>query len=411
MSKLRSLLIIIPYENLYPPQNGGMLRCFHLLHQLALYFDVTALIKQDAATITPAFYNYPALHNVKFITSRISGTKNSILSVIPDRFRKGIEYRLKKRTLIGPADGDFLQMYDELVRTLRGDKFDIIVLENLSCLKFVSVIKRYDRTARIIYDAHNVDSNLFAEMHGLSSSNAVEWRSIIKYETSLHHLTDLVLTCSTHDLSQFMKLNHERLNAVVIPNGVELFEFKEDIHISDRKGYNILFCGSLDYEPNVEGLKWFLDSCWSILMEKSLDLKLTIVGSGSSINFRNYLEGFKNVYFKGKVPDVKGYYYNADIAIVPLKKGSGTRLKILEAMSLGVPVVSTVKGAEGIQIDEVNCNILIANDAKDFISKVETLLIDKDLRLRIRRNARKTVESIYDWRVIGGQLASCLDSL
>jgi glycosyltransferase involved in cell wall biosynthesis len=80
-------------------------------------------------------------------------------------------------------------------------------------------------------------------------------------------------------------------------------------------------------------------------------------------------------------------------------------------MSLGVPVVSTVKGAEGIQIDEVNCNILIANDAKDFISKVETLLIDKDLRLRIRRNARKTVESIYDWRVIGGQLASCLDSL
>ena len=108
------------------------------------------------------------------------------------------------------------------------------------------------------------------------------------------------------------------------------------------------------------------------------------------------------------VEDVKSYYTKASISIVPLKTGSGTRLKILEAMSYGVPVVSTSQGAEGIDYTD-GCDIIIADEGKLFAEKIIGLLNEKEQRFLIQKNARQLVERKYDWNIIGDALSEIIN--
>jgi glycosyltransferase involved in cell wall biosynthesis len=112
----------------------------------------------------------------------------------------------------------------------------------------------------------------------------------------------------------------------------------------------------------------------------------------------------------GEVDDIRSYTANADAAVIPLKVGGGTRLKILEAMAMGIPVVSTSLGAEGL--DAVNDeNIIIADDYNDMAEKIITLIKDKELSKKISQNALKFVRENYDWNVIGTQINNYIEDL
>ena len=133
-----------------------------------------------------------------------------------------------------------------------------------------------------------------------------------------------------------------------------------------------------------------------------------VVGSGNIPESLHPLLNDASIHFTGAVEEVRPWYNKAAVAIVPLLSGSGTRLKILEAMGLGLPVISTSKGAEGIAYSNGQ-DIIIADTETDYAAALINLLDSKQTRINIQQNARKLAQAIYDWDVVGISLASYLN--
>lgn len=405
---MKSVLIIIPFAHIYPPMNGGMQRCFHILNQLAKHFDVTAIIHQDKESFLKSVGDYPAIGSVKLFSTK-EVVARDVFNILPQKFEKALRYRWYKKTLKGSADSSLLQYYQILKALLTKQKFDIIILENLATLNAISIIRKYDQEVKIIYNAHNVDSNLAKAAFNRGEIQSHQWQGYYKCESNLHKVVDGIFTCSQNDKDEFVKMNNGKLLSEVVPNGVSIPTKKYDAGVNQDLPEYILFCGSLGSIPNAEGLNWFCKKVWPLIILRYPSLKLLVVGSGELPEKYYDINETKFIQFTRAVGDVKPWYNKATVAVVPLLTGSGTRLKILEAMGLGVPVISTTIGAEGITYTNGK-DILIANSETDFAEKIFCLLKDKEQRLHIQHNAKKLVEENYAWNRIGNSIAAFIDN-
>jgi glycosyltransferase involved in cell wall biosynthesis len=216
-------------------------------------------------------------------------------------------------------------------------------------------------------------------------------------ETSLHTKADYFLACSEKDRNTLEQLNGGQIRGYVVPNGADTYRnrFREET-VTRR---NILFCGSLDYEPNRDGILWFYNSIWPDIKAAYPELVLTIIGRNGTHEDYATLKQDKDIQFVGEVPDVRPYYADSYLSVVPLRKGSGTRLKILESMSLGTTVVSTSIGAEGIDCTHGE-HLYIADTREDFIDRIKELFEDTRPAELLRRNARKLIDTRYSWQAI-----------
>jgi len=190
------------------------------------------------------------------------------------------------------------------------------------------------------------------------------------------------------------------LPGFTIPNGVDTDAKPFDYNPLKHSKKEILFCGSLDYYPNEEGLIWFYEHVFPLIKKAIPEAVLTLVGASAKNERNQKLWDDHSVHAYGSVADLQPFYYAGGVCIAPLLSGSGTRLKILEAMSFGNPVVSTSVGAKGIEAED-GIHILIATDSKDFANQVLALMKNKALFDKTRQNARQLVSSVYDWKVIG----------
>src|SRR5207302_2737943 len=171
----------------------------------------------------------------------------------------------------------------------------------------------------------------------------------------------------------------------------------------------IVFVGSMDYHANVEGVVKFARHVWPAVQQQEPELVFTIVGKDPAPAVRE-LSSIKGIEVTGTVADVRPYYREAVAAIVPLNVGGGSRLKILEAMAAGVPVVSTTLGAEGLQVRDGE-NILIA-DGEDRLTKaVIDLVNDEKLRTQLVSGAHALVAERYDWGRLGARIFECYQAL
>ena len=405
---LKSVLIIAPYNNIYPPMNGGMQRCFNIINQLSLHFEVSAIIHQEKDAFLKAAEAYPSIASIDIHSTAEEGKYHDIFNLLPARLQNSFRFRWIRKNIIKPADGSFLKYYPVLKALLKNNLFDVIILENLFTTNAVKSIRKYAGEAIIIYDAHNVDTVLLQMEENRSGIRPKHLKGVRTAESTLHTKVDAILTCSENDKLEFLKMNRGQLKAAVIANGVSIGDLKDCGVQEDVPGY-ILFCGALWTAANSEGLYWFCSRIWPEVKKVFPLLKLLIVGSGKLPDQYNALTEDDSLVFTGVVDDVKPWYNKASIAIVPLLSGSGTRLKILEAMSLGVPVVSTAKGAEGIDYTD-GTDMIIADQASTFAGKVIHLLRNKEQRLFIRNNGRKLVQANYDWNTIGSSLANFINT-
>jgi len=406
----KKVLIIVPFDQIYPPTNGGMQRFFHIIHQLAKHTELTLITKQEKDAFLLAKKNYPAIKNITVFSTKDTQRPKDIFNVFPQKLQNALRYRWYKKNIKGPADGNYLDYYPAVKELLQKEKFDVVVLESPATLNAVSLIRKYDKKARIIFDAHNVNTNLdavFLEKKEISTARYLHTR---KTESGLYKIVDGLLACSKKDKDDFDRLNNGKLTISIIPNGVTVIGKLYDAGVKSEKPDHILFCGYLSTNPNSEGLSWFYCSIWPLVKKAFPQLKLVVLGSGKLPGEMNALLNDQSLVFTGRVEDVKPYYSQSAISIVPLKTGSGTRLKILEAMSLGLPVVSTSKGAEGIDYTN-GFNIMIADEEKLFAERIIGLLKDKEQRLVLQKNARQLVESKYDWNIIGEELNEFINQM
>ena len=402
---MKTILIIIPYSKLFPPMNGGMLRCFHLLRQLSRKFKVTAITHQPMSEFQAAYEKYPELVNCRFLSTSGVAEPKDIFSILPQKIAIPLRFRFWKKTLQGPADSNFLLYYPLLKKLLKSHKYDFIFLENLSSLHAVPVIRKLGRKTPIIYDAHNVDSKLLQHFPDVEASSI---KATVRLESSLSSMVDYIITCSKKDLADFKTLNKNKLEGIVVPNGVEL-KAKNNNGISQAKD-QLIFVGSLDYAPNREGLLSFCTEVLPFILKHRPSVRLMVVGTGDpGPELQNVLKA-PGIELVGKVENVEDYYRLATLAIVPLASGSGTRLKVLEAMGNKVPVVPTSKGAEGIEYSAGN-NICIADEMEDFGKAVLKLLDDTQQASTLAIEGYHLVKRVYDWNVIGDRLNQFLTSL
>lgn len=403
----KSILAIVPFDPIYPPTNGGMQRCFHIIHQLAVHFELTVIINQKKEDFLEAIHEYPAIKTATVYSTSDEKKSQDVFSILPSKLQKALRYRWYKKNVKGPADGNFLLYYPVLKRLLKEKEFDVILLENLASLNAVTLIRQYDKKIRIIYNAHNVDSNLAATLLEKAAMSSDRYVSIKNVESTLYKKTDALITCSEKDKADFSEMNDGNLTISVVPNGVNVSEIY-DTGVRSKFPSFILFCGVLSSFANQEGLLWFYSSIWPKIKEEFPFLRLMVLGSGDIPLSLHKLCRDNDLLFTGRVNDVKSYYDSCTLSVVPLQTGSGTRLKILEAMSLGVPVVSTKLGAEGLEYTD-GSDIIIADEETLFAETVVELLKNEEQRMVIQKNARKLVETKYNWDIIGTHLAEFIN--
>lgn len=291
----------------------------------------------------------------------------------------------------------------ELEKNLMANHYDIIQLEGLYVCPYIPRIRKLSQ-AKIVYRAHNIEHEIWNRTAAMASG-LQRWyfrnlaKRIRKFETAMLNQYDLLVPITTRDGEILDRLGNKKPqhvsqtgidSSVLFPNAKNL-EHPSLFHI-----------GSLDWSPNQEGLIWFLDNCWPKIHKAYPELKFYIAGRNAPIWFQRKL-GLPNVVFKGEVENAYDFMNSKSIMVVPLHSGSGMRIKIIEGMALGKPIVTTVVGTEGIATTSGE-NIVVATNAESFVQSVFDLIENRDYLDKISKNAIEYIHQKFDNLTSAGAL-------
>ena len=291
---------------------------------------------------------------------------------------------------------------DRLIDVLKKDLYDVVQLETLFMCPYVDTIRTYSK-AQIVLRAHNVEHLIWERI-------AKGTRFILKrlyinhltktlknYELNAINTVDGIAAITRKDAAFFRK--YCATPTIDIPYGVypEAFEPRYEIEGKPRF-YHI---GSMNWMPNEEGIRWFIDDCLEAVVAKVPDFVFHLAGR----NMPEWLKEMKNEHLDvvGEVPDAKEFVRNHDVAIVPLLSGSGIRIKIIESMALGKTVITTMVGAEGILYEE-DVHLIIAENKAKMAETIRRVNENPAMAVEIGKAARQLVEDIYDNRKITARL-------
>jgi glycosyltransferase involved in cell wall biosynthesis len=259
---------------------------------------------------------------------------------------------------------------EKLAQLLRAEPFDVVQLESLYLTPYLSVIRK-NSSARIALRAHNVEHEIW-ERVAENANPLKKWylRKITPrlkhYETQHLNDYDLVASISARDLAQFRALGL-RQPATVTPIGLDSRDYHPDTSSFGRP-LSLSFIGSLDWMPNQDGLRWFLEAVWKPLLVSAFpELTFHIAGRTAPRWLRELR--MERVHFHGEVPSAPDFLNQHSIMVVPLLSGGGMRAKILEGMAVGKVVLSTRIGMEGIEARHAE-ECLLADAPEDFVENL-----------------------------------------
>ncbi len=285
------------------------------------------------------------------------------------------------------------------------DQFNLVQIE-VSNIAYRGVeVRKIRPDIPLIIDLHDVDSLIeyrnFKNAHGLrwKTFSFFEWKKMVHYEKRIYRLFDRCLTVSEEDKRLLLFIS-PNTDVSVIPNGVDT-EFFKNSNPDSWEPKTLFFVGS-SWPPNVDGILWFCKEIFPLIKREVPDVKFYIIGGiGKDERIRSLSD--ERIIITGYVDDVRPWMEKSAISIVPMRLGGGTKVKILEALSMEKAVVSTSIGCEGIEVTNGE-NIIIADTPQDFAKAVITLFKDARLCRRLGNNGRKLVKETYDWKIVGNCL-------
>ncbi len=389
-------ILFLTSEFPYPPFAGAPLRNFGLIEGLAghhIWLLSFAGLYPLSNTETPLD---------QFCTR---------IKAIP-RPRRTLQDRLRDLVLTQQADiaGRYRSaaFAQQLADWLTTQRFDLIQIENLEMAIYLPVIKKYQPDTPVVYDAHNAEYALQERIYETERRSPgqipgavysfIQARRIRELERQICQAVDYVIAVSEADADLLGQLGCTTPIAVV-PNGIStaLYETSTAEPV-DLEETALVFTGKMDYRPNVDAALWFAEDILPLVRQRLPNAHFYVVGQSPHARL-DVLRGQPGITLTGLVPDVTPYLRAASVFIVPLRMGSGTRLKILEAMATGCPIVSTRTGAQGLKVTDGR-ELLLADTAEEFAAAASRLLQDRHLAHTLGQHARQFVRANFDWSVL-----------
>ncbi|MBN1311092.1 MAG: glycosyltransferase [Anaerolineae bacterium] len=390
------VLFLLPHLP-YPPHAGGTLRSYGMIKGLAERGHEIGLLtfaepgQQDIDQTPLAALCNPAI-SVPAPERTVTDRLRDLLAGHTDMARRF-----------------WSETFAEALRDLLSHHtFDVIDLY-LEMTGYLPVIKECASDAMLIYDALNAEHYLqkriaARELHTLSrwplaAYSLIQANRLKLVETKLCQSVQHVLACSGADAETLRTLRHNT-PITVIPNAISVDKYQQSARepVADIAHPALVFTGKMDFRPNVDAALWFTKSIMPIIKLHHPNIHFTIVGQKPHSRLE-YLKEQPRVTITGYVPDIKPYIEAADIYVAPLRMGSGTRFKLLEAMAMGKAIVSTRLGAEGLNVEHGK-HMLLADTERSFAGAVIDLLSNEHRCRVLGENAARLVKEQYDWEVI-----------
>jgi glycosyltransferase involved in cell wall biosynthesis len=286
-----------------------------------------------------------------------------------------------------------------LRKLVKGQKFDLVHFDSIHMMSCEHLFAGVP----VVYNWHNIESEAMRRYaatapRGRSAMASLTARKIEAAERHILRSAFGHVVCSSRERDSLAEIA-PRARVAVVHNGVDLRGFASDSLEGNR--FRLVFVGSMNYHANSDAALWFAREVWPAVRERHPEWRLTLVGSNPPPTVVALREQ-AGIEVTGTVPEVKPYYEEALAAIVPLRTGGGTRLKILEAMAASVPVVSTELGAEGLPVVSGE-NVLLVKNRTQWLEALEAVTGDPQVRSGLIQAAHATVAD-FDWEVLGQSL-------
>jgi glycosyltransferase involved in cell wall biosynthesis len=379
------ILIISPFPP-YPPDSGGRIRqwefikCLSRKHDLTLAFFIN---KGDEKILDGAFAG--VCSRVEMITHAFDATLAG------------------PQALPWPARAYGVEAMRNLLEKLSMEKFDLLITEFI----YTAQHRAMFNIPAVLHE-HNIESSIFKQYSELPGIDQREifgiakdarfwkatWMMMRQYENKTWPLFDLRITVSELDRKEMDKRCPDG-KSIVAENGVDINKFKL---LPVNRSKKILFVGTMDYFPNEDGALFLTREIMPRVWRLDPDIRLCIVGRNMPKHIRD-LGNDPRIETIMNAPDIREVAAGCGASVVPLRLGGGTRIKILEALGLGLPVVSTSKGCEGLA-GEDGRHLLIRDNPGEFASAVVTAVNHYELADALRKNGRRLVEERYGWQMI-----------
>ncbi len=283
-----------------------------------------------------------------------------------------------------------------LIGEVRKTAYDIIQFEGLMVSLYLSAVRRFSK-AKLIYRAHNIENQIWERLSQQKSDPfkksylKMHAKRIKNYELQQLNDFDGIAVFTMQDKATLLEYG-TKIPIEVLPVGLNLDNYKPDY--SKTEFPSLFFLGSLDWLPNREGIEWFLENFHKDLTEGDLRVRFYVAGNDIPERFDDY-EVLGKIFIQGEVDDAMEFLNSKSIMIVPLLSGGGMRVKIVEGMAMQKCIISTSRGAEGINFEN-GVNILIANDSDEFYEAIKLCIADEEYCKNVGLNARKLIEQQYD---------------
>ena len=387
----------------YPPHQGTSLRNFNLIAQLAERHQVHLIsFLESDQSLDQACPLTDLCEWVDTIPVPVRTTglrlRQMITSSLPDMYWR----------LWSPA------FRDRLAARLTETAFDVIQVEGIELAAYMPLIETLAQRPLLVYDDHNAEWLLqkracLTDLHTprrwpAAAYSFVQWKRLASYEADACQRADVVVAASEADRDA-IHVVAPAVDVAIIPNGVDLTEYGD--YDGPNKDFDLVFTGKMDFRPNIDAMLWFCREALPFIRSERPQVSLAIVGQHPHPRLEP-LRSLPGVTVTGWVPDVRPYIAGATVYIAPLRVGGGTRLKLLQAMAMAIPIVATSLGAEGFPVSD-GVELRLADTAEDFALAVLALFADEQSRISLAQAGRMFVRNAYGWDALVPRLEALYD--
>ncbi len=380
----------------YPLHQGGAIRNYGILRGLhdagyevtllSFHDDSIAIETTPLAELCARVYTVPPPRR-----SSLARLRDLFLSRQPDLARRlhSAEFERCLRALLDKA------------------RFDLIQFEGFEMAAYLKIIHQVQPSAKLCYDAHNAEYVLQQAIFKIDRREIRRWPAafyslvqsgrIAQFEAEVCQRVDSVISVSEEDAAALRKFRQDG-RVSVVPNGVFAEAYSNAREQLDLGDYVLVFTGKMDYRPNIDAMRWFTTAVLPEVQKEVPDTRLYIVGQKPHARVET-LRDKHNVAITGWVSDVRPYLHAAHVYVAPLRMGSGTRLKILEAMAAGCAVVATPYAASGLGA-EARSAMVVTDGEVEMAQAIVSLLHSSQKRAALGRAAQTFVKQRYDWSVL-----------